>query len=177
MANLNTIEIKNSTEDDMSTIFELYKLATAYMKSKNQVAWPEFSQAMVSNEIRSLSQWKLLIDGKIACIWATALEDESIWGPSNNEPSLYLHRIATHPDFRGQKLVQHLLNWADGFGRENQLMYLRMDTVGLNQGLIGHYQGLGFEFLGTKTLEDVSDLPGHYKEGPVCLFQREVKKR
>lgn len=169
------MEIKNSELKDQATIFDFYRTATAYMKSKNQVAWPEFSQEMVSNEIRSLNQWKLLIDEKIACIWATALEDELIWGPSNNEPSLYLHRIATHPDFRGQKLVQHLLDWADGFGRENKLMYLRMDTVGLNKGLINHYESLGFAFLGAKELEDVSNLPAHYGEGPVCLFERKVK--
>ncbi len=52
-----------------------------------------------------------------------------------------------------------------------------MDTVGVNKGLIGHYQKLGFEFIGTKKLENTNGLPDHYNKGPVCLFQREIKSQ
>jgi len=166
------MEIKNSTINDYSTILELYRIATAYMKSKNQVAWPEFEKDMIINEIEELRQWKLLIDDQIACIWATAFNDELIWGNANTEPSIYLHRIATSPDFRGRKLVEKIVVWADKYCIDNNLKYIRMDTVGLNKGLIGHYERLGFDFLGTKELDHVSDLPAHYSEGPVCLFQR-----
>ena len=51
-----------------------------------------------------------------------------------------------------------------------------MDTVGFNKGLIGHYEKHGFTFLGRKELENTDGLPEYYKEGAVCLFQREVKK-
>jgi NADPH-dependent 7-cyano-7-deazaguanine reductase QueF-like protein len=56
------MDIRNSSKNDMNQIFELYALATEYMKSKNQVAWPEFSREMVSTEIKESRQWKLLID-------------------------------------------------------------------------------------------------------------------
>ncbi len=146
------------------------------MKSKKQVAWPEFARELIIEEIEDLRQWKLLKNGKIACVWATTLNDESIWGSENNDPSLYIHRIATNPDFRGQKLVKQIVSWADNYCITNNLNYVRMDTVGLNKGLIGHYGKLGFIFLGTKELDNVANLPKHYSEGPVCLFQREVKK-
>ena len=98
----------------MNQIFELYALATEYMKSKNQVAWPEFSREMVSTEIKESRQWKLLIDNKIACIWATTLNDDLIWG-ANNDKAIYIHRIATNPFFRGRKLVSQIVNWAEQY--------------------------------------------------------------
>ncbi len=166
--------IENSHQSDVPKIFEFYRTATAFMKSKNQVHWPEFSKELILKEIEENRQWKLLIDGQIACIWATALNDELIWGSANNEPSLYLHRIATHPDFRGQNLVKEVINWASDFGLKKNLEFIRMDTVGLNTGLINHYEKLGFRFLGTKKLENTTGLPDHYKDGEVCYFQKNI---
>ncbi len=168
------MKIRNSDLTDISKIVELYSIATAFMKSKNQVAWPKFDRDLIVEEIKSLRQWKLLINDEIACIWAITLDDELIWGNANNDPSIYIHRIATNPNFRGQNLVKYLLDWADDYCLKNNLKYVRMDTVGLNEGLISHYGKLGFDFLGTKELDHVGDLPKHYSEGPICLFQREV---
>lgn len=166
--------IKNSTLTDVLQIFDLYRIATDYMKSKNQVYWPEFPKELIINEIEENRQWKLLINQQIACVWATTLNDELIWGKENNEPSLYIHRIATNPAFRGQNLVKKLIDWANEYGKKNSLKFIRMDTVGLNKGLISHYEKLGFEFLGTKGIENTNGLPEHYKKGGVCYFQKEI---
>ena len=128
--------IENSNLSDVSKIFELYSMATAYMKSKNQVHWPEFSKELINHEIEEKRQWKLVIDGHIACIWAIDFNDDLIWGDKNNDPSLYIHRITTNPSFRGQNLVKQLIDWANDFGKSKDLQYIRMDTVGMNHGLI-----------------------------------------
>ena len=165
--------IKNSTHKDIPQIFDLYKIATDYMKSKDEVYWPEFSKELITNEIKENRQWKLLINGKIACIWATTMNDELIWG-DKKEPSIYIHRIATNPEFRGQNLIKKLVDWANKFGKNRNLKYIRMDTVGLNIGLIHHYKKFGFDFLGTRKLEKTNGLPEHYKQGEVCYFQKEI---
>ena len=105
------MKIKNSKLEDLDTIFKLYEIATAYMKSKAEVAWPKFEKKMVIAEINNKSQWKLEIDEQVACIWATTLKDELIWG-EENEPSLYIHRIASNPSFRGERLVGKILDWS-----------------------------------------------------------------
>lgn len=170
------MQIINSVINDIDTIFEFYRVATEYMKSKNQVFWPEFPRDLILSEIEENRQWKIIIDDTIACIWATTLNDELIWGNANNEPSVYIHRIATHPNYRGQNLVKHIVHWADKYCIDNSLKYVRLDTVGLNDGLIKHYGKLGFDFLGTQKLKNTSKLPSHYTQGDVCLFQREVRK-
>jgi RimJ/RimL family protein N-acetyltransferase len=166
--------IENSKLKDVPKIFDLYKIATDFMKSKKQVHWPIFQKELILNEIDENRQWKLLINDQIACIWATTLNDELIWGNENNEPSLYIHRIATNPQFRGQNLVKQIIIWANEYGKNNNLKYIRMDTVGLNKGLISHYEKLGFEFLGIKKIENTNGLPEHYKKGEVCYFQKEI---
>jgi RimJ/RimL family protein N-acetyltransferase len=166
--------IENSNLSDVSKIFELYSMATAYMKSKNQVHWPEFSKELINHEIEEKRQWKLVIDGHIACIWAIDFNDDLIWGDKNNDPSIYIHRITTNPSFRGQNLVKQLIDWANDFGKSKDLQYIRMDTVGMNHGLINHYARIGFQFLGTKKLENTDRLPAHYKDGEVCFFQKEI---
>jgi len=168
------MQIKNSELSDLDSIFDFYRVATAYMKSKNQVAWPEFERALIEKEIEENRQWKILIDDMIACIWATTLSDEEIWGRENVTPSLYIHRIATHQNYRGLNLVGKIVEWADDYCRRSNLKYIRLDTVGLNKGLINHYAKFGFEFLGARTLEDASSLPDHYSEGKVCFFQKAV---
>lgn len=171
------MDIQNSNLTDCSSIFELYDFATIYMQSKNQVAWPEFDRDLILNEIYQRRQWKLLIDGRIACIWATALSDPLIWGLEETTPSLYLHRIAIHPDFRGQRLVQQVVAWADDYCRKYSLRYVRMDTVGFNEPLIAHYKKMGFDFLGANDLKETDGLPDHYNKGPVCFFQRAVSEQ
>lgn len=113
------MKIVNSTANDIDKIFDLYRIATAYMKSKNQVSWPEFNREMVESEIQEQRQWKLIIDGEVACIWAIALSDEVIWGADNADPSVYLHRIATNPVFRGRGLASKVVDWADKYAKRN----------------------------------------------------------
>lgn len=169
------MEIRKSNKSDLDQIFDLYRIATDYMKSKNQVSWPEFDRKMVETEIEEGRQYKLSLDGNIACIWAIALSDEEIWGADNKDASVYLHRIATDPDYRGRGLVSKVIDWANDYALNHNLKYVRLDTVGPNEGLIRHYQRHGFDYLGTRQLENTSSLPEHYSMGPVCLFQKEVK--
>ncbi len=54
--------ILNSDINDVPTIFEMYRVASAYMKSKNQVSWPDFPRELVETEIYEKRQWKIIID-------------------------------------------------------------------------------------------------------------------
>lgn len=168
------MHIENSSHSDLSTIFEIYDAATLYMKSKNQVAWPLFDKKMILKEIEAQQQWKLVIDHQIACIWMTADNDPLIWDAHPNDKALYLHRIAVHPSFRGQGLLQEIFNWAHQNACNNGAKYLRMDTVGENKNLIEHYRSYGFKWLGMKNLTKEKGLPLHYREGEVCLFEKTV---
>lgn len=164
------MRILNSTEKDIGEIFRLYKLATAYQKEKfpaNQ--WPEFDRRLIDEEVAENRQFKLMIDDEIACIWAISYSDPEIWEDDDGTSSLYIHRIATNPNFRGHNYVKMIVDWAKAFTKDKK--YIRMDTCGENQKLIQHYKKCGFNFLGIKKLKSALTLPAHYQNADVCYFE------
>ncbi|OPC66466.1 GNAT family acetyltransferase [Elizabethkingia bruuniana] len=167
------MEIKNSIPADIGEIFRLYKIATDFQKTKFTVHWPEFERSLIETEIAENRQWKMVADTKIACVWATTLSDPQIWEQRNNDPAIYIHRIATNPDFRGQNLVQQIMEWSKQYALTNKKRFIRMDTVGDNPGLISYYTKCGFEFLGLSKLKNTEGLPAHYANATVSLFQLE----
>jgi len=168
------MEIQNSVNKDIQEIFRLYKIATDFQKTKFIVHWPEFERNLIQTEIEENRQWKIIIDGKIACVWATTFDDPQIWEERNNDPAVYIHRIAVNPEFRGQNLVQQIAEWAKQYALSNERRFVRMDTVGENNGLINYYTKCGFDFLGLLKLQNTEGLPAHYDNATVSLFQIEV---
>ncbi|TLP76753.1 GNAT family N-acetyltransferase [Maribacter sp. ACAM166] len=171
------MRIENSNTEDIDEIFRLYSIASDYQKSKKTVVvWPKFDRAMVFTEIAENRQFKLLIDNKIACVWAITFSDEQIWEERNTHAAIYIHRIATNPNFRGHNFVGTIVHWAQDFARAHQKQYIRLDTIGYNKRLIQHYTNAGFDFLGMFELPNVDALPPHYKEGPACLFEIDLNR-
>ena len=163
--------IKNSVIEDLSEIFRLYETARDFQKTKSAVLWPQFDKKLIETEIAENRQWKILIDNQIACVWATTFSDPEIWEERNVDPSIYIHRIATNPIFRGQNLVEAIVEWSKKYAGENEKRFIRMDTVGENKGLINYYQKCGFDYLGLLKLRNTANLPIHYHDATVCLFQ------
>ncbi len=166
------MEIKNCTPGDTAEIFRLYKMASAYQKSKQTVVvWPDFEKQLVATEIMENRQWKIIIEGEIACVWATTFSDEQIWEERNIDAAIYIHRIATNPNFRGKNFVAIIVNWAKEYAKKWDKDYVRLDTLGNNVKLIEHYTNAGFRFLGIFDLKDTKGLPDHYHNVPACLFE------
>ena len=170
--------VKNVRKEDIDEIFRLYNIASNYQKSKKTVVvWPDFDREMVSQEIAEHRQFKLLLDDEIACIWAITFSDAQIWEKRNEDPAIYIHRIATNPKFRGHNFVGAIVDWAKDYANVHTKQFIRLDTIGENTRLINHYCNCGFDFLGMFDLPNVDELPPHYKEGPVCLFEIDLAKK
>lgn len=168
--------ITNSNKEDISEIFRLYKLATDYQGLKFPGnLWPEFDKNLITTEIAENRQFKLEIESEIACVWAITHSDPQIWEGSENDSSIYIHRIATNPDFRGNNFVQKIVDWSKAFANEHKKHFIRMDTCGNNVRLIDHYKSSGFKFLGMRKLKNTSELPSHYHNADVCFFEIELE--
>jgi ribosomal protein S18 acetylase RimI-like enzyme len=167
------MKIENSTLQDIPGIFNLYNIAAEYQRlKKTVVVWPEFSKELVTTEVEEHRQWKLVIDEKIACVWATTFTDEQIWEEKNADPAVYIHRIATNPDFRGMNFVAIIVDWAKAYAKANAKQFVRLDTLGNNTKLISHYANAGFDFLGMFDMKNTEGLPAHYRNNlQVALFE------
>jgi ribosomal protein S18 acetylase RimI-like enzyme len=166
--------IQNCLLEDLELILALYRSATDYQKERFTSHWPEFDREMVIQEILEYRQWKMIINGEVACIWATTFSDPLIWENKDVDPSVYIHRIATHPNFRGNGSVKKIVRWAIEYATQHGKRFVRMDTVGENHKLIKHYTGCGFQFLGLSQLTNTEGLPQHYHNAVVSLFELEV---
>lgn len=162
---------KHSELSDVDEIFKLYRTATQLMREKGVTPWPDFDRNMVISELRQKRQFKFLVDQSIACVWAVTYSDPEIWGDRNDDPAIYIHRIATNPKYRGRGFVSHIVEWAKKQAESKHFRFIRMDTVGENRGLISHYGKHGFDFLGLSKLEFTDNLPEHYYNATVSLFQ------
>jgi ribosomal protein S18 acetylase RimI-like enzyme len=166
------MKIENSVTTDIDEIFRLYGIASVYQKIKNVVVWPDFDRQLVETELAENRQWKLIIDNQIACVWAITFNDPEIWEVRDQDAAIYIHRIATNPDFRGHNFVGILAEWAKEYAHSIDKDFVRLDTLGNNVKLIEHYSTNGFDFLGIFDLKSTAELPIHYQttEG-CCLFE------
>ncbi len=166
------MKIENSNSSDIEEIFRLYKIAADYQTQiKALVIWPSFERELVETEIAEQRQWKLIIDGQVACVWATTFTDEQIWEERNADAAIYIHRIATNPNFRGKNFVAIIVDWAKQHAKDNHKNFVRLDTLGNNTKLIQHYTAAGFAFLGMFGLKNTDGLPAHYHNQPAALFE------
>jgi ribosomal protein S18 acetylase RimI-like enzyme len=133
--------------------------------------WPVFDKGFITAEVVENRQFKLVIEHKIACIWAITNSDPQIWEGSEDDASIYIHRIATNPEFRGNNFVQAIVDWSKNYAIKQHKQFIRMDTCGNNERLINHYKNCGFDFLGIKKLKNTSELPSHYHNADVCFFE------
>nr|WP_084407048.1 GNAT family N-acetyltransferase [Pedobacter panaciterrae] len=169
------MEILNSQPEDIDLIFSLYEQGTAYQKTVAEKHWKGFDRGMVMDEIRHGRQYKIMIDGQVACIFCISFSDPHIWLERNKDPAIYLHRIATDSSFRRRGLVKNIVEWVTQYARKNHKRFIRMDTGSGNEKLNSYYVGCGFRYLGITQLNNTDGLPDHYKAGSSSLFEIDIE--
>jgi ribosomal protein S18 acetylase RimI-like enzyme len=168
------MEITNSTTADLETIFDLYDAAIAHQKAVSNQHWLPFDRQLVADEIAEGRQWKIVVDGQIACIFLTAYSDPAIWGEKDLDPSIYLHRIVTNPAFRGRNFVQKVVKWSKNQARTSGKKFIRLDTWSDNPRLKELYLQCGFQFLGNQTPANPAALPIHYSTITLGMYELAV---
>lgn len=167
------MEIVNSVMEDIDKIFALYDEATAYQKTVFNKQWEGFERELVITEIRENRQWKICIEGNIACIFVINFDDELFWREKAKQPAIYIHRIVTNPKYRGATFMHTIIEWAKQFCKDNAKDFIRIDTWGDNQKLIDYYVRCGFQHLETINVDKIDGLPAHYK-GVLALLEIKI---
>ncbi len=168
------MQIINSTTEDTATIFQFYGHAIAYQKTKFNKHWKGFDAELVATEIKENRQWKIMEGSTVVCVFAITFNDPIIWGEKDGQPSIYIHRIVTHPDHRGKNYVNAIITWAKTYCKENNKQFIRLDTWGDNEKLINYYISCGFTFLGLSKKMNSENLPSHYSGLTLSLFEIKI---
>jgi len=164
------LQVLNSQAADIDIIFGFYDLAIAHQKKVFNKHWQGFSREMVQTEIDENRQYKILVDGVVACVFAVTFNDPLIWG-ARDQDAIYIHRIVTHPEFRGHSFVKEIIKWAKDYAAKNNIKFIRMDTWADNEKLLKYYTGCGFDYVGVVCMEKTDGLPKHYEGISLSLFE------
>ncbi|MCX7547265.1 GNAT family N-acetyltransferase [Xanthomarina sp. F1114] len=165
------MKILKSTLEDINDIFKLYDDATSYQKKVNNKSWRGFSRSLVEQEIDENRHFKIIEGKELACTFLIAFKNPVIWEDAGHDNAIYLHRIATNSNFRGQGYVKKIVAWTIQYAKEKNIDFVRLDTHSGNEKINTYYKSCGFTYKGIKSIEWTSDLPEHYKDGPFSLFE------
>jgi len=166
-----TMEIRNSTVNDIEAIFSVYEQASAYKLQVGNKGWKGFKLSQVQKEINENRHFVILEGKEIACTFLLTFNDDIIWKESKNDSSIYIHRIATNPLYRGNSYVTKIVAWAKKYAAANNKKYIRLDTHSGNDKINNYYISCGFTSKGISEIDWTPDLPEHYKEGSFSLFE------
>jgi ribosomal protein S18 acetylase RimI-like enzyme len=79
-----------------------------------------------------------------------------------------------HPNFKGQRQFEKVLNWAKHFALEKNLKFVRMDTWADNEKIIDYYKSFGFEFIEYYKTTDAPELPIQNRDLNVALLEMSI---
>jgi hypothetical protein len=166
------MQIENCSPEDVDFILYLNKKAIGYQRSKGYNLWPVFERSYIEKEVREKTSWKITDGNKIACTFSVLYSDPVIWQERNSDPAVYLHRIATNPEYKGKQLITIVRDWAIEHAKQLNKKFVRMDTWGNNIRMREYYVQHGFQYLGQSFLKEEEE---HYGGKELSLLQIEVK--
>ena len=168
------MEIILSQKEDIDVIFELYEAAIAFQKQVGTNSWKGFERAMIEQEIDEKRHFVIKDENQVTATFVLTYNDPIIWKEADKDSALYIHRIATNPNFRGRSYVQKIVNWVIEYARKTEKDFVRLDTTSGNERLNQYYIKCGFTYKGINHIEWTKELPEHYKEGSFALFEIKI---
>ncbi|HET6255788.1 MAG TPA: GNAT family N-acetyltransferase [Puia sp.] len=167
-----------TTIEDLPVIRELYVAAIEYQKIKFGKHWYGLNEPGLIREIGERLHWKIMEGDRIAAFFSICFTDALVWDERDADPAIYLHRIVTNPDFRGRGYVARITAWAEAYGREAGLRFVRLDTNRSNTRLNAYYQQCGYTFCGVKIFHDTNNplIPKHYLFDGLSLYEKPISE-
>jgi hypothetical protein len=170
------VKIQRSSISSENQFRDFWTAAVSYQKSAQLPLWPSYPEEMIQNEIRAGFHFSAFLpDGILLGYFSLALSDALIWGEKERGDAIYLHRMCVNPACKGNNFSASILMWAYGFAAGSRKKFIRMDTWGNNPRLVNYYVACGFRHVGNRQLGIVPDLPPHYANANLALFENQVE--
>ncbi|MEQ1553261.1 MAG: hypothetical protein ABL929_03725 [Ferruginibacter sp.] len=87
--------------------------------------WQGFDVGLVEKEIAENRQWKIIKNNEVVCVFAITYNDPIIWEEKDKDSAVYIHRIVTHPNYRGNNYVKNIVAWAHIFCKQKEIDFIR----------------------------------------------------
>jgi predicted GNAT family N-acyltransferase len=168
---IENINVSNTSLQDLEQIKWLFDEAIKLQSKNGYKVWESIDEIALQKDITNNLQFKIVKDENIVCIFSIQYNDPFIWQDKDQNDAIYLHRIVTSPNFKGQRLFEKVLTWAIGFAKQECKKFIRMDTWAANHQLIDYYQTFGFRFIENYKTTDTEELPLQNRNLNVALLE------
>lgn len=165
------VKVINTSVQDWAQIKWLFDEALKLQNKNDYKVWKSIDEIALKQDIINQLQYKIIEGEKILCLFSIQHNDPFIWQDKDQNDAIYLHRIVTNPNFKGQRLFEKVLNWAFKFAKQNNRKHLRMDTWADNHQLIDYYKSFGFRFIENYKTTDTDELPLQNRNLNVALLE------
>ena len=162
--------IRKATHSDIGPVLKITLACANHMKQNGIHQWDDeypnrtaFEKDVFRNELYIIEK----SDQIIGCVVISDLMDDEyepiVWLTPNGN-SIYIHRLAIHPEFQGKGYAQKLMDFAENLSRESQKASVRLDTFSRNERNQKFYEQRGYQKLGDVYFPNQSTFPFHCYE-------------
>jgi DNA-binding MarR family transcriptional regulator/ribosomal protein S18 acetylase RimI-like enzyme len=168
------IRIVNTTPEDLNLVYWLFEQAIVYQRQHGYPEWKGYEKKALIAEVEQQLQYKITLDHHVLAIFSVSFSDPATWGEWDSGNALFLHRVITHPQFKGQRVFEKVLHWALQKAREKGLDFIRIDTWTDNPSIIAFYRGYGFQVVAARVTPNSPELHAQNRNLRVTLMQLPV---
>ena len=169
-------EIIPATQEDTEAICRLFEQAIAFIQHNNYIGWSVYDTTTIRADIENKQLYKITSGSDLCGIFTLYTADPLIWRDKEKGDAVYLHRIVLNRAFRGEKLMQTILDWTKNHADRLHLRYIRMDTWAANEKLISYYKTYGFSFIEHFRSGDTTELPIQHRNLDLALLELDISQ-
>ncbi|MFI8377741.1 GNAT family N-acetyltransferase [Leeuwenhoekiella sp. NPDC079379] len=131
--------IRKAKLSEIESILNLTRACAKAMIKNNIYQWNDdypshqaFEEDIKREELFVYAQGEKITGTIVISTLRDEIYEHVNWLTPVNTNSIYIHRLAVHPDLQGQGIAQQLMNFAESFAKENKYVSVRLDTFSRN---------------------------------------------
>lgn len=149
--NIRAVQATHTDTDQVSSL--LYQTAK-WLRNQGSTQWSDLlegndkhstADAIASGDVFLFKEGET-IAGMVILLQKPNHWDLTLWGNTDHEDALYLHRLTTNRDFAGRYLGNKILTWVETGIYFPGKRRIRLDCVASNPTLNSLYRSMGYEF-------------------------------
>lgn len=162
--------IRKASLEDLNEIKELTEACAAALQQQKIFQWNENypSREKFENDIQRQELFVYEAEDRIISTIVLTSEMNAVYEniewltkTSNN---LYIHRLATHPEFWGMAYARKMMDFAEEFAESHNFTSIRLDTFSKNLRNQKFYKNRGYKKLGDVYFPHKNEDPFHCYE-------------
>ena len=148
------MQVEKATTGNILEVMYLLQHCIEDFNKNNVYQWntsyPDYFKLSREVELGSL----YIIKNQGVCIGTITVDEqqESVFNEvdwkNKTDKFLVIHRIAVFPTWQKKGLGKKLMDFAEGFAKENNLKSIRLDVASSSEHLIKLYESIGYNYTG-----------------------------